>query len=122
MIGVFLPPVRNVVATRAVGQVDEVCVNPSQLGSTYSYHEGIMALPRANAEIRVGRYLLGERLGAGGMAEVFIAHGAEGSIAGRRFAIKRILPQLAKDPRFVAMFCDEGRICSALQHPNIVRV
>lgn len=81
-----------------------------------------MALLRAHAEIRVGQYLLGERLGAGGMAEVFIAHGAEGDISGKRFAIKRILPQLAKDPRFVAMFCDEGRICSALQHPNIVRV
>jgi len=81
-----------------------------------------MALLRAHAEIRVGQYLLGERLGAGGMAEVFIAHGAEGDVLGRRFAIKRILPQLAKDPRFVAMFCDEGRICSALQHPNIVRV
>jgi eukaryotic-like serine/threonine-protein kinase len=81
-----------------------------------------MALPRATAEVRVGPYLLGERLGAGGMAEVFIAVGAEPPIIGKRFAIKRILPQLAKDSRFVAMFCDEGRICSALEHPNIVRV
>jgi len=81
-----------------------------------------MASLRAVAEVRVGPYLLGERLGAGGMAEVFIAIGAEPPIAGRRFAIKRILPQLAKDTRFVAMFCDEGRICSALQHPNIVQV
>jgi serine/threonine-protein kinase len=56
------------------------------------------------------------------MAEVFIAVGAEPPILGRRFAIKRILPQLTKDSRFVAMFCDEGRICSALEHPNIVRV
>jgi eukaryotic-like serine/threonine-protein kinase len=102
--------------------MNEVTVNPSPAGHKSGYHEGIMALLRANAEVRVGQYLLGERLGAGGMAEVFIAHGAEGGIAGRRFAIKRILPQLAKDPRFVAMFCDEGRICSALQHPNIVRV
>lgn len=81
-----------------------------------------MALPRAAAEVRVGPYLLGERLGAGGMAEVFIAVGAEPPILGRRYAIKRILPQLTKDSRFVAMFCDEGRICSALEHPNIVRV
>jgi serine/threonine protein kinase len=29
---------------------------------------------------------------------------------------------LAKDARFVAMFCDEARICAALHHPNIVRV
>lgn len=106
----------------AVLVLDEVSVCPSPTGEQSGYDEGTMALLRANAEVRVGRYLLGERLGAGGMAEVFIAHGAEGAIAGRRFAIKRILPQLAKDPRFVAMFCDEGRICSALQHPNIVQV
>jgi eukaryotic-like serine/threonine-protein kinase len=96
--------------------------NPASESAISGYHEGIVASLRSNVEIRVGRYLLGERLGAGGMAEVFIAHGAEGDIAGEKFAIKRILPQLAKDPRFVAMFCDEGRICSALLHPNIVHV
>ncbi len=56
------------------------------------------------------------------MAEVFVARrgGPHGFL--KRFAIKRILPQLAKDPRFVAMFCDEARICAALAHPNIVQV
>jgi len=112
----------NLLAAHAVLPQDDlqVCLSPHREQS--GYYQRIMALSRANAEIRVGRYLLGERLGAGGMAEVFVAHGAEGAIAGRRFAIKRILPQLAKDQRFVAMFCDEGRICSALQHPNIVQV
>jgi len=77
---------------------------------------------RAFSENQVGPYLLGDRLGSGGMAEVYIARGASGVLAGHRCAIKRILPQLAKDPRFVAMFCDEGRICAALDHPNIVKV
>ena len=77
---------------------------------------------RAPSENQVGPYLLGDRLGSGGMAEVYIARGASGALAGHRCAIKRILPQLAKDPRFVAMFCDEGRICAALDHPNIVKV
>ncbi len=56
------------------------------------------------------------------MAEVFIARrdGPHGFL--KRFAIKRILPQLSKDARFVAMFCDEARICAALAHPNIVQV
>jgi serine/threonine-protein kinase len=56
------------------------------------------------------------------MAEVFMARrdGPHGFL--KRFAIKRILPQLAKDARFVAMFCDEARICAALAHPNIVQV
>ncbi len=77
---------------------------------------------RATSEIRVGPYVMGERLGAGGMAEVFVARRATDGGLGPRYAIKRILPQLAKDPRFVAMFCDEGRICAALDHRNIVRV
>lgn len=56
------------------------------------------------------------------MAEVYV-----GRLAGphgffKRFAIKRILPHLAVDARFVEMFCDEARICAALSHPNIVQV
>lgn len=71
---------------------------------------------------KLGPYALGERLGVGGMAEVYVAtrdgpHGFE-----KRVALKRILPQLARDVRFVAMFCDEARICAMLEHPNIVRV
>ena len=76
---------------------------------------------RASAENCVGPYVLSERLGSGGMAEVWVGQNVETS-NGARYAIKRILPQLAKDPRFVAMFCDEARICAALHHPNIVRV
>jgi len=76
---------------------------------------------RATAENQVGPYLLTERLGSGGMAEVWVGENPKG-LRGARYAIKRILPQLAKDARFVAMFCDEARICAALHHPNIVRV
>ncbi len=76
---------------------------------------------RASAENRVGPYLLTDRLGSGGMAEVWVGQNVETG-ANARYAIKRILPQLSKDSRFVAMFCDEARICAALHHPNIVRV
>jgi eukaryotic-like serine/threonine-protein kinase len=81
-----------------------------------------MALLRAHGSNRLGPYELGERLGAGGMAEVFVARRAGPRGFNKRFAIKRILPQLARDSRFVAMFCDEARICAALAHPNIVQV
>ncbi len=56
------------------------------------------------------------------MAEVFVAHreGARGFA--KRVALKRILPGLAADPRFVEMFCDEARVSAALNHPNIVQV
>ena len=78
-------------------------------------------LPAARGQ-RLGPYELGERLGSGGMAEVYIARRAGPRGFSKRFAIKRILPQLARDPHFVSMFCDEARICAALAHPNIVQV
>src|SRR5688572_15494974 len=81
-----------------------------------------MALLRAHGSNRLGPYELGERLGAGGMAEVYVARRAGPRGFNKKFAIKRILPQLSRDSRFVAMFCDEARICAALTHPNIVQV
>ena len=71
---------------------------------------------------RLGPYVLGERLGLGGMAEVFVATRPGPRGFNKKFAVKRILPELARDPRFVAMFCDEARICASLSHPNIVQV
>src|SRR5687767_7520617 len=70
----------------------------------------------------LGPYVLGERLGLGGMAEVFVATRPGPHGFAKKFALKRILPELARDQRFVAMFCDEARICAALSHPNIVEV
>ncbi len=69
-----------------------------------------------------GHYVLLERIGIGGMAEVFraSARGAEGFE--RPIAIKRILPNLSEDPEFVRMFVDEAKIAVQLQHPNIVQI
>lgn len=62
------------------------------------------------------------KLDAGGMAEVYVAE-AE-SMAGfkKKVAIKRILPGLLKDDRFVRMFLDEARLSLHLSHANIVTV
>lgn len=62
------------------------------------------------------------KLDAGGMAEVYVAE-AE-SMAGfkKKVAIKRILPDLLKDERFVRMFLDEARLSLHLSHANIVSV
>lgn len=66
----------------------------------------------------LGQYVLGDRLGMGGMAVVFSAQCPQrGPVA-----IKRILPGLADDPGFVEMFWDEAHITSQLNHPNIVRL
>jgi eukaryotic-like serine/threonine-protein kinase len=68
------------------------------------------------------RYTITERLDHGGMAEVF--RGVAESMQGfkKAVAIKRILPNLTKNQKFVAMFLDEARLSLFLQHANIVQV
>jgi tetratricopeptide (TPR) repeat protein len=69
-----------------------------------------------------GRYRLLERLGQGGMAEVFKAksYGVEGFE--KVLVIKRILPELARRPDFVEMFVYEAKLAVRLSHANIVQV
>jgi len=68
------------------------------------------------------RYQITERLDHGGMAEVFrgVAESMEGFK--KAVAIKRILPNLTKNPKFISMFLDEARLSLFLQHANIVQV
>lgn len=69
-----------------------------------------------------GRYRLLERLGQGGMAEVFKAksYGVEGFE--KVVVIKRILPELAQSDDFVALFIHEAKLAVRLSHANIVQV
>jgi serine/threonine protein kinase/tetratricopeptide (TPR) repeat protein len=69
-----------------------------------------------------GRYRLLERLGQGGMAEVFKAksYGVEGFE--KVLVIKRILPDLARSQEFVDMFIHEAKLAVRLSHANIVQV
>jgi len=68
------------------------------------------------------RYTITERLDQGGMAEVFrgVAESMEGFK--KAVAIKRVLPNLTKNQKFVQMFLDEARLSLFLQHANIVQV
>ncbi len=67
-------------------------------------------------------YRVTERLESGGMAEVF--RGESTSLAGfkRQVAIKRVLPHLASNDKFIRMFLDEARLSARLTHANIVQV
>jgi serine/threonine-protein kinase len=58
----------------------------------------------------------------GGMAEVFraVAHGAAGFR--RHVAVKRVLEELSTNPDFIAMFVEEARVGSELDHPNVVQI
>src|SRR5580658_10408740 len=72
--------------------------------------------------LRLGPYELLQRIATGGMAEVYLARRGGPHGFQKIVAVKRILPQLARDPDFTAMFVDEARVCARLGHPNIVQV
>ncbi len=72
--------------------------------------------------MRIGPYEILERIGTGGMAEVFLARhqGPEG--LERLVAVKRIVPTYARNPEIRAMFIDEARLLARLVHPYIVQI
>ncbi len=73
-------------------------------------------------ERRLGRYVLDRKIATGGMAEIWLAHQAGPAGFAKEIVIKRILPHLADDTKFVEMFLDEARLAAALQHPNIAQI
>ncbi|WP_235912129.1 Stk1 family PASTA domain-containing Ser/Thr kinase [Ruania zhangjianzhongii] len=66
-----------------------------------------------------GRYEIGEPIGRGGMAEVYI--GRDNRL-GRTVAIKMLRSDLARDPSFHARFRREAQSAASLNHPAIVSV
>ncbi|MBX3125383.1 MAG: protein kinase [Polyangiaceae bacterium] len=71
---------------------------------------------------RLADFEIIRRLGAGGMAEVFLAkkRGAEGTH--KLLVLKRVLPAYVSSRRFRAMFAEEAQLATRLNHPNIVQV
>jgi serine/threonine protein kinase len=71
---------------------------------------------------RLGHYELFERFAVGAMAELFLgrARGEEGFE--KMVVIKRVLPRLAEDARFMQMLQIEARIHASLSHKNIVQI
>jgi eukaryotic-like serine/threonine-protein kinase len=72
--------------------------------------------------MKFGQYELLEPIAVGGMAEVFKGRVVAAEGFEKFVAIKRILPDLAEDDRFVKMLLTEARIHSALSHRNIVQI
>lgn len=70
----------------------------------------------------VHKYRVLRRIGEGGMAEVFIAEMLCQPGYTKRVAVKRVLPRLTRNQRFMRMFLDEARIGLLLNHSNIVQV
>jgi eukaryotic-like serine/threonine-protein kinase len=68
------------------------------------------------------KYRLTEKIGSGGMAEVFRAVGEGPEGFERSFVVKQIHPRISDAAEFVRMFVDEAKISGRLLHPNIVQV
>ena len=65
------------------------------------------------------RYSLGDLLGIGGTAEVYLAHD---EILDRNVALKVLRSQYAENEEFVKLFRREAQSAAALNHPNVVPV
>ncbi len=68
------------------------------------------------------RYELLDRIGVGGMAEIFRGKAVAAGGFEKPVAIKRILPHLSQDQRFVELLIAEAKVLSLLKHRNIVQI
>lgn len=112
-------PITAAPPTRATAAAAPAEAPVSPYGSTTAVGG---AVPPAATAATFGRYTLVEKLGEGGMSQVFTAvtFGAEGFR--RRFVVKRLRPELSSDQAAVAQFIDEANLASTLVHSNIVPV
>lgn len=69
--------------------------------------------------LTVGRFIVGARLGSGGMGLVYLA---EDTTLGRMVAIKRLAPQYQFDERDRERFLKEAQRASALNHRNVAAI
>jgi hypothetical protein len=80
--------------------------------------DGVRATVELRGE-RIGDYVLGAKIGGGGMGEIFLATHVETRVV---VAIKFARPELLATPDGAAIFRNEINIVSRLNHPNIARV
>ena len=73
----------------------------------------------ASGDILEGKYVIGPRLGAGGMGVVYQG---EHITLGMKVAIKVLHPSEADDPTMIARFKAEARSAAAIRHQNVVEV
>lgn len=76
-----------------------------------------LALPH-----RFGRYVLFDRIGQGGMAELFLARRHATLASDHLFVVKLILPVYADRPEFSDMLVAEAKLAAGLSHANVVTV
>ncbi|MDQ3131728.1 MAG: protein kinase, partial [Acidobacteriota bacterium] len=68
---------------------------------------------------KLGRYEIQEKIGAGGMGEVYLAHDEQ---LDRKVALKILLPEFCCDEERVQRFKSEAKAASSLNHPSIITI
>ena len=132
------PPATEVEGAESRDETDDVGDEPASVGAVEAGSDEEPAVGEAGSEPAAGKrppvepprtdlvvfgpYLLEEKIGTGGMAEVWKARrqGVQGFQ--KTVAIKRILPHLADDSSFVTMFVDEAKLAAQLSHDNIAQI
>lgn len=80
-----------------------------------------VSLVAERTPVRIGRYEIVQKLGSGGMADVYLAHQPGPFSASKLLVIKQLRAGILDDEQFVHMFADESRIAVRLNHPNVVQ-
>lgn len=104
----------------ACGAVGRRALTPRMVGEPQgagAAAEQVSGLPRA-----FGRYLLFDRIGRGGMAEIFLARADMALGASRHLVVKQVLAHLSDDEGFARMLIAEAKLAAQLNHQNIVQV
>lgn len=76
-----------------------------------------LPLPR-----NLGRYMLFDRIGKGGMAEIFLARTTTDLGGSRLVVVKQILAHLANTRTFADLLVAEAKLASRLNHANVVQI
>lgn len=75
--------------------------------------------PRLNKGQQLGSYVIIDKLGAGGMGEVYLA---KDSRLERTVALKVLSPDISADKRRMQRFSQEAKVASSLNQPNILTI
>ena len=103
-----------------VGRVtqDDLLVRLVTAGHLTPFQAGQLAVGKWRGFV-IGSYRLLNKIGSGGMGQVYLAHHQS---TGRPVAIKVLNAQLVHDPAARVRFTREAQAAAAMTHPNIVRV